>query len=153
MAGAILIAYDGSAHARAAVRRAGALLTPRPTTVLHVADSFEGAAPAALLGAPAGAATTAVRRVGAEAHAHAERLAAEGAELARSAGLPAASRVVQNPGAPWSAICGVADEIGADVIVAGTRGRSGLAAAVVGSTAQGLLRHAGRPVLVVSAKG
>ena len=50
----------------------------------------------------------------------------------------------------WHAILRCADELDASVIVAGSRGRSRMAAALLGSTAQGLLHHAHRPVLVVA---
>ena len=43
----------------------------------------------------------------------------------------------------------VADEIGADVIVVGSRGLSAFAAAVLGSTTYKLLHTSGRPLLVV----
>ena len=42
-----------------------------------------------------------------------------------------------------------AAEVDAAMIVTGTRGRSRTVAAVLGSTAEGILRHAHRPVLVV----
>jgi nucleotide-binding universal stress UspA family protein len=47
------------------------------------------------------------------------------------------------------AIVGAADERDAAVVVTGTRGRSPLTATLLGSTAEGILRHAGRPVLLV----
>jgi nucleotide-binding universal stress UspA family protein len=80
----------------------------------------------------------------------AEQLAAEGAELAQHAGLEARSRAIENERSAWQGIVRCADELDAAVIVTGTRGRSGVAAAVLGSTAQGLLHHAHRPVLVVA---
>lgn len=49
----ILIAYDGSAPARAATERAGSLLSPGPAVVICVWTSMRYSAPAALLGAPA----------------------------------------------------------------------------------------------------
>jgi nucleotide-binding universal stress UspA family protein len=42
-----------------------------------------------------------------------------------------------------------ATEADAAMIVTGTRGRSRAVAAVLGSTAEGIVRHAHRPVLVV----
>jgi len=55
--------------------------------------------------------------------------------------------------AVWSehaaeAINKLADEIGADVIVMATHGRSGISHMVAGSVTEGVIRHAKRPVLV-----
>jgi nucleotide-binding universal stress UspA family protein len=47
------------------------------------------------------------------------------------------------------AIVDAADEHDAAVVVTGTRGRSRVAAALLGSSAEGILRCAGRPVLLV----
>jgi len=52
-----------------------------------------------------------------------------------------------------AAIIGAADEHGAAIVVTGTRGRSRLAAALLESSAEGILRHAERPVLLVSPSG
>ena len=54
-------------------------------------------------------------------------------------------------GDPGRALCDLATERGATVIVAGTRGRGGLKRAVLGSVSDHLVRHAPCPVLVSSA--
>jgi len=46
-------------------------------------------------------------------------------------------------------IARAADDVGADLIVVGTHGHGGLAAAVMGSVARGLCHRANQPVLVV----
>ncbi|MEO1574591.1 MAG: universal stress protein [Pseudomonadota bacterium] len=46
-------------------------------------------------------------------------------------------------------ICGYAEEIGADLIVMGSHGRTGLKAALLGSVSLGVLSRAERPVLIV----
>ena len=43
----------------------------------------------------------------------------------------------------------IADQEGAAVIVLGSRGRSGLKAALLGSVSYGVVHNAGRPVLTV----
>jgi nucleotide-binding universal stress UspA family protein len=48
---------------------------------------------------------------------------------------------------PADAILSAADQVDADLIVLGTRGRSGVARALLGSTAEKVTRHATRPVL------
>lgn len=52
-------------------------------------------------------------------------------------------------GDPAREILDYADEIGADVIVAGTHGRSGIERRLIGSVAERLVRHAACPVLSV----
>jgi nucleotide-binding universal stress UspA family protein len=47
------------------------------------------------------------------------------------------------------AIVQAAERLGADAIVLGAHGRSGVARALMGSVSQGVVRHARRPVLVV----
>ena len=54
-------------------------------------------------------------------------------------------------GLPWETIHQVADELDAGLIVVGTRGRKGLAHALLGSTAEKTIRTAKRPVVVVRA--
>jgi nucleotide-binding universal stress UspA family protein len=147
----ILIAYDGSEHARAAIERAGPLLRPRRAVVVCVWTPISSAAAAAALGAPAGVAQTGAEKLDAAGRDRAQQLAEEGAELARGAGLEAESHAVEATGAAWRAIVHWAKELDAAAIVTGTRGRSGVAAAILGSTAQGVLNHAGRPVLVTPA--
>jgi nucleotide-binding universal stress UspA family protein len=145
----VLIAYDGSDHARIAVRRAAAMLRPGPAVVVCVWTPLERAAPAALVAVPAEVALAGARALDSAARDEAERLADEGAELARAAGLDALPRALESVGPAWNAIVRHADELDASVVVTGTRGRSALAAAVLGSTTQGVLNHAHRPVLVV----
>jgi nucleotide-binding universal stress UspA family protein len=148
----VLIAYDGSQHARAAVARAGALLAHRRVVVACVWAPLEAAASAARLGAPASVARAAAREVDEEARERAEALAAEGAAVAREAGLEAESRAFRSGGSAWHGIVHCAQEIDAAAIVTGSRGRSTLAATFLGSTVQGILHHAHRPVLVVAAE-
>ena len=49
----------------------------------------------------------------------------------------------------WQTIVRFADEHDASVILMGTHGRSGVKAALLGSTASAVMHHAGRPVAVV----
>lgn len=52
-------------------------------------------------------------------------------------------------GNPWSAICAYAKKNAIDLIVIGTHGRTGISHAVIGSTAERIVRHAPCPVLTV----
>jgi nucleotide-binding universal stress UspA family protein len=54
-------------------------------------------------------------------------------------------------GVPAHAICAYARRIGADLIVIGTHGRTGVARAVLGSVAEAVVRHAACPVMTVPA--
>jgi nucleotide-binding universal stress UspA family protein len=149
--GPVLFAYDGSAHARAAIERAGTVLQTGPAVVATAWTSFEDAAPSALLALPKDMVGEAVGALDEANRETAEELAAEGAELARSAGFDAEQRAVRAGGPFFAALLKAADELDARAIVAGSRGRSNLAAAVLGSVSTGLLHHTRRPVLVVRA--
>jgi nucleotide-binding universal stress UspA family protein len=75
--------------------------------------------------------------------------ATNGAERATSAGLEAQSRIVNRRDDIAVDILAVADELDADVIVLGTRGRGGLKSLMLGSVSNAVLHHADRPVLVI----
>jgi len=146
----VLIGYDGSEEAKRAARLAGALVPDGLAVVLHVFSSM-----APWLGVPA-APGPIPPPVDLEAEAsrierHANELAREGADLAEAAGLRATPTVVDAPGTSgaWSTIVRLAEEHDVDLIVVGSRGRSGLKAALLGSVSNGVMHHAARPVLVV----
>lgn len=145
----ILIGYDGSPNARRAIEEAGQLFGDVPAVVATAWLSFEEAAPAGLLALPADVVRGAVEDLDAAQREEAERLAAEGAELARQAGLDAEPRATHCRGPFFSALVHLADELDARALVLGSRGRSSLAAAVLGSVSTGVLHHTHRPVLVV----
>ena len=147
--GPVLFAYDGSTHARAAIERAGDVLQIGPAIVATAWSSFEDAAPSALLAMPKDVVRESVRVLDEANLETAEAVAAEGAEAARAAGFDAEPRAVRAGGPFFAALLRTADELDARVIVAGSRGRSRLAAAVLGSVSTGLLHHTSRPVLVV----
>ena len=149
--GPVLFAYDGSAHARVAIERAGEVLQPGPAVVATAWTSFEDAAPGALLALPGDVVRESVGMLDDANRETAEEMAAEGAELARAAGFDAEPRAVRAGGPFFAALVKEADELDARAIVAGSRGRSSLAAAVLGSVSTGLLHHTTRPVLVVRA--
>jgi nucleotide-binding universal stress UspA family protein len=145
----VLIAYDGSDNAKAAIERAGAVLQHGPAVVATAWTSFEDAAPAALLALPGDMVREGTQALDEANLEEAEELAAQGAELARAAGFEVESRGVRSKGPFFAALVQLAEELDASVIVAGSRGRSALRAAVLGSVSTGLLHHTHRPVLVV----
>ena len=138
----ILICYDGSESARAAIGAAGTLLGGRRAVVLDVAPLQEVAE--AFAGIGSGAAS--LDRLALDTAA---ARADEGAELARAAGFRADGRTeLESP--TWLAVVEVADEIGAAAIVVGSRGLGGIRASLEGgSVSHQVATHAGRPVLVV----
>lgn len=76
-----------------------------------------------------------------------ERDLAESWERVRASGLPASKRVLVGPAA--SCIADYAQELGADLVALGTKGRSNLASVLVGSVAHRLPQHCTCPVLLV----
>ena len=74
---------------------------------------------------------------------------AEAEERVRAAGLEVESQMREVPAA--EAICEAAEAAGADLVVLGTRGHSGLKHLVLGSVAERTLRLAPCPVLAVKA--
>ncbi|HET8759051.1 MAG TPA: universal stress protein [Solirubrobacteraceae bacterium] len=147
----ILIAYDGSEHARVAIERAGALFGPRAAVVACVWSPVAPAAAAASIAAPRPLVYEGARALDIKERERAEGIARTGALLAADAGLAAEARAIRGDGAPWRALVDCAAAIDAEAVVAGTRGRSRAVSAVLGSTAAGILHHAHRPVLVVPA--
>ena len=150
----ILIAYDGSGSARRAVREAAELFSSRAAVVATVweealAYSSFAMPTSGLEMQPApidfGAAQVAVE----ELRARAERLAQDGAELARSLGLGAEAVAMAGEVRAADAIVELARERGVAAIVIGSRGLTGLRARLEGSTSSAVLRQAPCPVLVV----
>jgi nucleotide-binding universal stress UspA family protein len=80
---------------------------------------------------------------------HARAVASEGAELARSVGFEAEPLAVGEEVNVPEAIARLAEDRGAEVVVVGSRGLSGLKASLLGSTSQGVLHRCRMPVLVV----
>ncbi len=142
----VLIAYDGSPHARAAIAHAGETLRPGPAVVATAWTSFADSAPRAVL---RDVVRPVVEDLDVAGREEAEELAAEGAELARAAGFEAQPRAVRAAGPFFAALVHLADELDAAAIVAGSRGRGGGRGAGGGPGAPGPLHHTTRPVLVV----
>ena len=143
--GPILLVYDGSEDARHAIEHAAAQRPDADVVVLYVRQPLEGLA-AHLEGHPA---LEEVRGIDAAARDGAERLAAEGADLARQAGLNAEPRVASAIDATADTIVRVADELDASLIVLGSRGRRRIASLLLGSVSHHVVHQTGRPVLVV----
>ena len=153
--GIALIAYDGSEDAAAAIRHAGALVGPRPAVVAHVWDSLAALLLHTDVRGLTGSIREAANELDEEDRRDSERVAVEGAELAREAGFDAEPHALQGKPKAWPTLLAKADAIDAAVVVIGSRGQGAVKSALFGSVSSGLLHHAHRPVLVVppTAKG
>jgi nucleotide-binding universal stress UspA family protein len=133
--GTIVVGYDASESARNALRAAVEVAHVFGDDV-HVVMAYE------------------VSRVGGEVaelagalREHAEHIATLARDQAAGLGAVIETEVVdaREP----DALVDVADRLGARMLVVGSRGKSPLRGALVGSTPHTLLQVAGRPVLVV----
>ena len=152
MAASLLIAFDGSAAAEAAVRSAAALFPGARAAVLTIHAPVVGPVTAFRAGGGLMSPELVEQNVAGlerELVAEAEATAAAGARLAETAGLVAEPVVSAGERQPWEPILAVAAERGADVVVCGSRGRGAVARSVLGSTSSSLLHHAQRAVLIV----
>ncbi len=77
-----------------------------------------------------------------------DELVREARERLVAAGVRAVETLVEE-GTPATAIPAVAERLGVDLVVVGSRGRTGLAAALLGSVSQRVAQHAGCSVLIV----
>jgi len=140
----ILIAYDGSADAKAAIDFAARHLTVEPAVVITVWEPLL----VQLRRYPMGA--LAITEDTGEARAQAEQYAKEGAELAAAAGFTEVTpRAVADRESIWRTIVEVADELDAALIVTGSRGLAGVRSVLLGSVSNHVLHHAHRPTLIV----
>jgi nucleotide-binding universal stress UspA family protein len=149
--GPLLIGYDGSAHAREAIRTAGRLFAGRRALVAHawstpMEHSYAGSA---LLAAPVDEVHDVAQSLADMFMAQAADLVEEGAALAADAGLLAEPLDLRSTRSAWRALEAAAREHRAAVIVAGCRGRGAVASTVLGSVSSGLAHNATVPVLIV----
>ena len=147
----ILIGYDGSKHGQLAIAVAAERLAG-PAIVLHVLAPAPRAplATDAMTGAMIDEEAYVERER--QLRRRAEATAAEGARLARQAGLDAEPLVVEEAThRVWRAIVDVAEERDVQMIVLGHRGGSGLRTSLPGSVSRGVVAHSVRPVVIVPA--
>ena len=140
----LLVPIDGSEPSRAAVRTAVSLARDQGASIVfcHALETV------ALLHAaeqPAIDTGPAIE----QARQRVSTLIDGAIRIANEAGVQAKGSMGEADAVPF--IVAQAKAQAADLIVIGTHGRGGLALAFLGSTAQGVLRSAGVPVLVVTA--
>jgi nucleotide-binding universal stress UspA family protein len=160
--GPVLLCYDGSDVAKRAIECAGQAVGGGDAIVLTVWESLGSAilrnlpSDATELGREArGIAEDVVDEVDTRTAEAARATAAEGAGLAaafdarpltRRAVARAAERTAITV---WRTILDLAKEEAAELIVLGSRGRSGITSMVLGSVSYGVLHNSERPLLIV----
>ncbi len=135
----ILVPVDGSKHAEKAVEHAIALAKSfgSKMVLLHVVDTRQFHT----------IDSESARRFHAELRHIGDRILSDMAKKVKAAGVEA--EVKLREGVPVTEIVMEAEELRADLIVMGTRGLTGTAYAVLGSTAEQTIRWAPCPVMVI----
>ncbi len=143
----VVVAVDGSPHARRAVAFLARLRPVAPVTVVQVVEPVRPPSMALL---PAGIRATLsheARRLDAARRRHAEQQVEAAAERLGAAGWRGRTRVRE--GVPIEEILAAVDEANADLLVVGARGTGGVARMLLGSVAEGALKRCPVPTLVV----
>ena len=145
ISGPALIAYDGSDNARGAIDAVAPLLEGERVVVVYARHPLEANA-AHLEGLPRFEEVSALEQTSLD---DAQRVATEGAEYARAAGITAEPRVANTGDVAADSIIALSDELDASLIVLGSRGQRGLKSLLLGSVSHHVVHHARRPTLVV----
>lgn len=143
----ILVCYDGSDDARAAIEDTGRLLSGQPVVILTVWERFVDVMTRS--GSFGWIPVGDIDDIDKASERSALERAQQGVELARSAGLEAEPRVTARVGTIAHTILEEARRLDAQAIVMGTRGLAGLRSLLLGSESHAVLQHADRTVVVV----
>lgn len=139
----VLLAYDGSAGADQALALSGGIAWP-PETAIHVVNVLEPVALAVIGPFDRGAGYS--PELDAAISGYAEERLTHALDQLRAGGHRADGRVLR--GRAGSAILDAANEIGADVIIVGSRGHGAISSLLLGSVSGEVVDHASCPVLV-----
>jgi nucleotide-binding universal stress UspA family protein len=151
--GPVLVAYDGSPAADAAIAATGRLLPGRPALVVNAWDSplRNSLSGRALTGIPVAEIGEFTDDLETWLRETAEATVADGVELARRAGLEASGEALESGSTAWRVLAATAETHGAALVVAGSQGHGRVASVLLGSVSAGLVHHAERPVLIIRA--
>jgi nucleotide-binding universal stress UspA family protein len=146
----ILMAYDGSPDADAAIERITELMPGGDLTVLSVWEPFiDEALRTGSAGVGAMVPFAGDADIDEATREAALQSASVAAQRATAAGLHASPRIASGHGGVARAILKVAGELDADLVVLGTRGRGGVTSFLLGSVSHAVVQHADRAVLIV----
>lgn len=145
----LLICYDGSRDARAAVEQAARLFADEPVTVLTVWEPFIDLVARTTVGFGMLPSIPDVDEIDEASQTEAEHSAADGTRLASELGMTAVSRTCPQLSTTGRTILAEADRVGADAVVMGSRGLTGVKSLLLGSVSHEVIQHADRTVIVV----
>jgi nucleotide-binding universal stress UspA family protein len=152
-----VVAFDGSAEARAAITSAVALFPGRRLVVVSVWEPGLALALAPTrdmtgVGYPPPSAAEVAALDDAQKK-HAVEVVDAGVALARELGATAEANPVADEAHVADTLAAVAERVDACAIVVGSRGLGGVRSRLFGSTSREVLQRSERPVLVVKAPG
>jgi nucleotide-binding universal stress UspA family protein len=149
----VIVAFDGSPEAHAAIRAAAGLFGSRPLLIVSVWEpglarvmQSQPDPMGMTYPAPSAEEIATLDRI---ESGHAESVAEAGARLARGLGATAEPAHVPDGLNIADTLISVAEQHDAAAIVVGSRGLGAVRSRLFGSTSRGLLHHARRPVVVV----
>jgi nucleotide-binding universal stress UspA family protein len=147
----VLIAFDGSDEARGAIDYAGRFLSTRNAYILTVWEPIhrQAARTAGMSGMMQHDWSAVTDDTEDPAYADAVAICREGVSLAEGHGFSTEPFLVESATAIWSAIVDASRELDVSIIVAGSRALSGWRSLLQSSVSDSLVKHAGRPVLIV----
>jgi nucleotide-binding universal stress UspA family protein len=145
----IVLCYDGSDDARAAVEGAAKLFPGASVTVLTVWQPFVEVVAHSTVGFGMVPSIPDSDEIDQASSKSADKTAGEGVELAKKLGLEAEPLTFAQTSTTARAILAEADKLGATAIVMGSRGLTGVKSLLLGSVSHEVIQHADRTVVVV----
>jgi len=145
----IVVGTDGSPTAGEAVRHAARLAAATGATV-HVVHVFQPVPTLAVMGIDGGAALAASGATE-EAERHAQQVLAAAVQVARDQGAKAEGLLAVDD--PANALLDTAERLGADLLVVGNKGMSGVKRFVLGSVPNKVSHHCPCSLLIGNTAG